>query len=386
MFLIALKMLIGDKGKYLGIILGVSFASLIMTQQPGVFLGIMSRGYSFITDINIPDIWVMDPAVKFIDDVIPLSSTQQYRVASVTGVKWAKPLYKGGGLARLPNGQSQKCDIIGIDDATLIGGPSDMVYGELKNLRHGNSIIINEEGILKKLQMTDPKTGNITYLKYGDSLELNDHRAVIVGTAKTNSTFFSNPVIYTTFSRVKDFVPGQRKMLSYVLVKAQDGESPEKVASDITKKTGLKALTKEDFKQTTYDYYVGNTGIAINFSISVLLGFLVGAAVAGQTFYNFTQENLKYFGVLKAMGTSQKTLVLMILLQALTVGIIGYGIGLALTTFFFWLSQSNALLAFRFTWGLMIFSAVGVGIITAIAALMSARKVLKLEAAIVFKG
>lgn len=129
-----------------------------------------------------------------------------------------------------------------------------------------------------------------------------------------------------------------------------------------------------------------NTGIAINFGISVLLGFLVGAAVAGQTFYNFTQENLKYFGVLKAMGTSQKTLVLMILLQALTVGISGYGIGLALTTFFFWLSQSNALLAFRFTWGLMLFSAVGVGIITAIAALISARQVLRLEAAIVFKG
>ena len=31
---------------------------------------------------------------------------------------------------------------------------------------------------------------------------------------------------------------------------------------------------------------------------------LVGTAIAGQTFYNFTLENLKQFGALKAMGAT----------------------------------------------------------------------------------
>jgi putative ABC transport system permease protein len=43
MYYIALKMLIGDTAKYVGIIIGITFASLIMTQQPGVFVGIMQR-------------------------------------------------------------------------------------------------------------------------------------------------------------------------------------------------------------------------------------------------------------------------------------------------------------------------------------------------------
>jgi len=36
---IAIKMLMGDRGKYLGIVMGLTFASLIMTQQPAIFFG-----------------------------------------------------------------------------------------------------------------------------------------------------------------------------------------------------------------------------------------------------------------------------------------------------------------------------------------------------------
>lgn len=386
MFWIALKMLMGDKGKYMGIILGVSFASLIMTQQPGVFWGIMSRAYSLITDINTPDIWVIDPAVKFIDDAIPLASTQLYKVASVPDVEWAKPLYKGRGSARLPDGKFQGCEIIGLDDATLIGGPAVMKSGRLTDLRYANSIIVNAEGIRKYLKMKDPITNETRYLKVGDILELNDHKAKIVGIADSTGTFQGRPVIYTTYSRAKTFVPSERKTLSYILVKAKDGTDPEILAKKIEKKTKLKALTKEQFKELTYQHYINNTGIAMNFGISVLLGFLVGTAIAGQTFYNFTQDNLRYFGVLKAMGTSQKTLMFMILLQSIVVGVIGYGLGLCGMTLFYWLTQTNSLLAFNFSWKLLFYSFIGVCIISLISALISVRKVLKLEAAIVFKG
>ena len=49
-------------------------------------------------------------------------------------------------------------------------------------------------------------------------------------------------------------------------------------------------------------YFMKYTGIPINFGIAVALGFIVGTAIAGQTFYSFTLENLRHFGALKAMG------------------------------------------------------------------------------------
>ena len=82
----------------------------------------------------------------------------------------------------------------------------------------------------------------------------------------------------------------------------------------------------------TIDYYLKYTGIPINFGITALLGFLVGTAIAGQTFYNFTLENLKQFGALKAMGATNLRIVGMILLQATVVGLLGYGIGVGLAT------------------------------------------------------
>ena len=75
---------------------------------------------------------------------------------------------------------------------------------------------------------------------------------------------------------------------------------------------------------------IKNTGIGINFGTTILLGFIVGMAIAGQTFYLFTVENLRQFGALKAMGASTWTLARMILLQAFTVGLTGYGVGIGL--------------------------------------------------------
>lgn len=72
MLSIALRMLIGDKGKYLGVVLGLDMATFLMTQQPAIFLGILSRSYGILSDAGLADIWVMDPKVQFIDDVKPL--------------------------------------------------------------------------------------------------------------------------------------------------------------------------------------------------------------------------------------------------------------------------------------------------------------------------
>jgi len=69
MLLYALKMLVGDRAKYIGIILGLSFASFIITQQAAIFIGLMTRTFGFITDTSQPNVWVMDPKVQFVDDV-----------------------------------------------------------------------------------------------------------------------------------------------------------------------------------------------------------------------------------------------------------------------------------------------------------------------------
>jgi putative ABC transport system permease protein len=395
---VAIKMLVGDRAKYLGIIMGLTFASLLITQQAAIFVGLMTRTYGAISDLGQPDIWVMDQKVQFIDDVKPLQDTQLYRVRGITGVQWAVPLYKGLIKARLDNGNFQTCNVIGLDDATLIGGPPKMVpdsagvVGRLDDLRKAEAVIVDEVGANDKLAKIpsdakgDPISGGkVVPLKVGDTLELNDHRAVVVGICSVSRTFQSQPVVYTTYTRATTFAPQERKLLSFVLVKANPGVDKAELCKQITATTGLGAYSQDEFIWRTVMYFMKYTGIPINFGISVLLGFFVGTAIAGQTFYNFTLDNLKHFGTLKAMGAGNAMLLRMIVFQAVLVGLIGYGLGVGLASIFGALTGASEL-AFRMPWQLLVISAVAVMLICIISSMVSITKVMRLEPAIVFKG
>lgn len=379
---VALRMLTGDRTKYLGIVFGVAFAALLMGQQMAIFCGLMRNTTSQIRDIDGGDVWVMDPNVQFVDDVKPMTEGKLQVVRGVEGVAWAVRLYKGIGRARLADGNFQQMILIGLDDAYLVGapGPDRILHGSVEDLRQPDAVMIDEFG-WRYLFKDEP-------FAPGKTLEMNDKRAVIVGLCKCNPTFQTFPILYCTYSQAVKFVPQERKTLTFILAKANPDVPPQELCRRIEADTGLRALTNEQFFWATIDYYMKRTGIPINFGITVMLGFVVGCAIAGQTFYLFTIENLKQFGSLKAMGVSNARIVGMVMLQAAVVGVIGYGIGIggaALFGFAFGKLMTSAPPAFYFGWQIPALTAAAVGVIIAVAALASLRKVLFLEPAVVFR-
>ena len=387
MLQIALKMLFGDRGKYLGIVMGIALASILMIQQPGIMISILKTVNSLITNVSGPDIWVMDPTVKSSEEGKAMLDTQLYRVKGVQGVSWAVPFYKGSQTVRLSNGEQVQSVLIGLDDATLIGGPAEFIEGSLADLRRPDGIIVDQAGAEGRLATPSPTPGGKPIpLKVGDTLEINDKHAIVVGIAKGVESFHSQPTIYTTYTRVKgDYGTSARKMLTYILAKAQDGEAPEAVARRISQSTGLGALTVDEFKEKTLDYMIHNTSIIANLGFVVIVGFIVGAAVTGQIFYNFTLDNLRHFGVFKAMGTTDRTLRRMILFQALVVGFTGFGLGAGVMGLYT-LANSGDSHGMTLNWQLLAGSGGVVMVIVLLAAFISIRRVMKLEPAIVFKG
>lgn len=383
---VAIRMLIGDRAKYLGIIMGITFASLLITQQAAIFTGLMTRTFGAISDLGIAEVWVVDPKVQFIDDIKPVADTQLLRVRGVDGVEWALPLYKGLLKARLADGNFQTVNVIGLDDSTLAGGPPEMIEGSIADLRRADGVIVDLYGATDKLAKPSPVPGGARVpLAVGDTLEINDHRAIVVGISRNTRTFQSQPVVYTTYQRALAYAPPERRQLSAILVKVAPGEDIQVLCDRIERLTGLSAYTADEFKELTYGYFLKYTGIPINFGIAIVLGFIVGTAVAGQTFYNFTLDNIRQFGALKAMGVRNATLLRMILLQAVLVGFIGYGLGVGAASMIGYVSQGSEL-AFRMPWQLLVLSAAAVSMICVLAALLSIVKVVRLEPAIVFKG
>lgn len=384
MFFIALKMLIGDRIKYIGLVVALSFASFIISQQGAIFVGIMKRTFSFITDTSQPDIWVMDKTVQFVDDIKGMKETALYRVRSIDEVEWAVPMYKGLIPARLRNGIFQTCIFVGIDDATLIGGPPKMLEGKMDDLHFPDAVFVNKIGAETKL--ATPKTQNEASipLRVGDVMELNDSRAYVAGICDVSRTFQSQPVIYTTYNKATTYAPLVRDVLSFVLVKSKPGLDPEKVCERIRAVTGYAAYTTWGFQKLTMLYYAKNTGIVVNFSVAIILGFIIGVAIAGQTFFNFTIDNLPYFGTFKAMGADNSLLVKMVIVQSLMVSAIGWGIGIGAAALFGWGLRGTEL-SFSLPWWLYLISSFSLLFICFIAALFSVIKVVRVDPAIVFK-
>jgi putative ABC transport system permease protein len=375
---IALKMLMGDRAKYLGLIFGVTFATLLMTQQISIFMGIIRRTASQVLDVREIDIWVMDDQTRYIDEVASLPDTDLHRVRGVSGVEWAVPMYKGQVRSRLENGGFRNVILFGLDDSSMVGAPHEMIVGSLADLRQPDAVIIDKAGY-EYMWPGEP-------YRLGRVFHLNDHRAVVVGVCKASAPFMTLPIIYTRYSQAVHFVPRERNLMNFVLVKASPDTNPEVLCDRIKSQTGLMAATHDRFFWMTVEYFLKTTGIPVNFGITIALGFVVGAAITGQTFYLFTIENLKQFGALKAMGVTNLRLIGMILLQALVVGLMGYSLGIGLTALFFASTAHITHLAGLHMTGP---AAGGVGIavliIITITSLASIWKVLVLEPAVVFK-
>ena len=379
MSFIALRMLTGDRAKYFGLVFAIAFCTFLLENQSSVFTNVLKRTASQILDVTDAEVWVMDPKTEYWEQTKALKDTDLTRVRSVSGVEWAVRLFKGNPVAKTLDGKFAASFLIGIDDATLAGAPRKMLLGSWQRLREPHSVVVDQAGYIL-LYPGEP-------LELGRTLEMNDHRVTIVGISDASAPFVSLPVMHARYSEAVDFLGHERTQLSFVIARPARGTSPAELTRRIQERTGLRARTAEEFMWDCIRYYMKNTGIPINFGITIGVALVVGTVVAGQTFYLFTLENLKQFGALKAIGVTNGRLIGMILLQAATAASLGFALGTGIAATFF--EVTLHVLAFRgivLMWQNVVFTAACILFVATVASVLSIRRVLVLEPATVFRG
>src|SRR5437016_8577557 len=143
---IALKMLTGDRAKYLGLIFTIACCTFLLENQTSIFAGILKRTGSQIKDVTDAEIWVMDPKTEYFEQTKALKDTDLTRVRGVEGVQWAVKLFKGSPVARTLDGKFAVSFCLGLDDATLTGEPRKMVLGSWERLREPDAVVIDRAG------------------------------------------------------------------------------------------------------------------------------------------------------------------------------------------------------------------------------------------------
>jgi putative ABC transport system permease protein len=150
--------------------------------------------------------------------------------------------------------------------------------------------------------------------------------------------------------------------------------------------TGLKAFTEREFMTSTIRWYVANTGIVYNVGTIILIGFIVGTVVSGQTFYSFVLENTRNLAAFKAMGASNRSLCGVLVIQSVTVGLIGFGIGQGIVAMLGRMLLAIEKVPFLIVWQIPAAVLVAITGICLLAAILGIIRVARLEAALVFRA
>jgi putative ABC transport system permease protein len=396
MLRVALKMLTGNRAKYAGLLFGITFTSFLVTFALSYFAGFMTRGFALISENPEADVWVMDPAVNSTEHTTNIPSSVLDQVRSIEGVQSAVPLALGSAEVRFPNGEFQTFQVIGVDGSTLSGLPPLRNGMARSLLRTPDAAVVDGGGTEGKLQTPllradqwprRPKLNVPTRrLHSGDVVLVNDHRVRIAGLARALPRYPPRPLLYTAYTNAGRILLPERHLMTFVLAKAAPGVDPAVLAKRIAARTGLRARTADQFTVDTVRWFLINSEDVGDIASMISIAMLVGFGVTGVMLYMFTEENLKQYAVLKAMGATPRLLLTMILAQAGLCALLGTGLGLGLCAVVGQIAVAEADYPFRMMWFTPLFGGTMVVLVSLVAAAVSARPVFKLHPSTVFAG
>jgi putative ABC transport system permease protein len=321
MFFVAIKILLYDKTRSLLTLVGVVFAVSLIFAQVGIYQGLMETS-SVIIDHTPGDIWITSKNSKNFDFSQAFPEYLYYHVLSTEGVDWAEKLIIAWGIIKHKDGGTEQVEVLGFNPDTGVGGPWKMHSGRPSAVKNGNFMIVDESA-MKRL-------GEITVGEYRDIF---NQRMQLVGISQGVKSFTTAPIIFTSFNTAQRLVDviGPNNTV-FIVAKAADGYSTGQVIENLRQKlTGLDIYSRTDFSRKTRLYWTIETGVGFSFLLTIVISFLVGILIVGQTIYNSTMEHIKEFGTLKALGASNGEIYQIIFAQALMNALLGYLVSLLLT-------------------------------------------------------
>lgn len=317
---VAIRMMLHDRLKSIGTLVGVVFATLLANQQAGTFMGLLEKNTMLVANTRA-DVWIVPKTLPTLQASAPMSISVLHRAQVTPGVAWAEPLAYGGASLKVPGGGTEALTVVGTRLPRGAGGPWNIVSGELASLREPGALFFE----------------NAERAKYGgmnlrSQRELNGRTVHAVGFT-WGLIPFGPAYAFADYETARDVLRIDRDQVSFVLVGAQPGQSPEQVRDALRARLpDAQVLTGREFEGKIRRYLLTQTAIGVSFGTSTLFGLLVGFVIVALTMFSSVIDNLREFGTLKAIGATDGDLALVLLVQSVLFALAGTVVGLALVS------------------------------------------------------
>lgn len=376
MIRLAVKTMFHEKGRFIITLIGITFSTILVLTQVGIYLGMMGSATAIIRNVDA-DIWVASKNIQNFDFANPFPEVRINKLKSLPEVAWTEKIILTWGFIKLQNGGQEQVQIVGFNPDSGIGAPWNMVEGKPYDVKGGSYMILDKT--------SEQRLGE---LKVGTVWELSEKRFKLVGLSNGIKSFTTSPMVFMTYNQTRLLNSGMvhGAQTSFIVAKLKDPSKAMEVAKRLreTMKDN-DVFTKSEFIKKTVMYWTVQTGMGMGFFLTAILGLIVGGSIVGQTIYANTMEHLKEFGTLKALGAKNSDIYKVIFSQAAVNAVLGYLIGALFILFAKdGIEKSGVPLYLDMSLIFGVFFLIALTCI--LSAFFSVRKIRTIEPAMVFKG
>ena len=289
---------------------GVAFAVLLILILRGLYAGFVDQATAYIRSVDA-DVWVAQEGspgdLGHSISLLPPEVLDQ--VGGVAGVAEVAPLLTRPLEVDLGDGPVDVF-VVGVDERTGLGGPP----GDIAPPGRGEAVV-------------DTVFASNNGVERGDELDLHGLQ-VRVSDVATGGNAVITQYLWVNLADLAEAL--DTDAYSYVLVRGDGTASPERLAHHIPEEvTGTSATTADEFAAANTDDL--EQGFLPVLWVLVVIALVIGSAVIGLTIYTATLEKRREYGVLKAIGFSNRRLVVIVVRQSLVAAAIGLVAGIVLT-------------------------------------------------------
>ncbi|WP_223668794.1 ABC transporter permease [Kangiella shandongensis] len=307
-----LKSLWFHKGQTLSSILGIAFSFLLAMFFAGVWQGETEQIVAYPQKVK-PDIWVMQKGVSNMH--MAMSFVWDWKadvIEEIPGVKQVTPFIYVNSIIHL-NDNKMFGFIVGLLSAESRAGPWEITEGRM--LESDDEVIVPAE------------LATIYNTKINDLIQIIDQKYRIVGFSEgTYST--ANPVLFTLKPKLERSL-GSFGTYSYLLVDSTPGTNIElllkKIQAEVNK---VNVLSHQEFIRNDFAM-ASQMGVDIIF-IMTLICISLATLIIGYASYSLVLRKQKEIAIIKAMGATNRRLLMTVALQSALISLLAYLVALVL--------------------------------------------------------
>lgn len=368
---IAIAMILHDKVKSAGTLIGVVFAVLLSNQQAGIFLGLITKNIMFVENAQA-DIWIAPRGAETLQAGPSISIDLLYRARVTPGIRLAQPLIYTAASVALPNGGTHAVTLVGSQGPERIGGPWNIVAGSAEVINRQDTMIFE-----------DSERTKLGGINIGSVREVSGHR-VVVGGFTWGLEPFGPTFAFADYDTARLLTRMDSRHTHFVLCKVERGQDPERLAAEMQRQMpDARVLTRPQFRNAIVNFLLKGS-IGLTFGTSTMFGLLIGFVIVSLSMFSAVIDNIREFGTLKAIGATVTDLARVMFVQAVVFSTIGTLLGLTAVTRIGEAMRSPKL-ALVLPWQLIVGTTVVMQLLCIFASIGALWRIRKIEPGMVFR-